>query len=57
MSKILIVDDEEDIGELISLVLSKEGFDTVVKNNAKVALEEIENNKFDLILLDIMMIF
>ena len=55
MSKILIVDDEEDIGELISLVLSKEGFDTVVKNNAKVALEEIENNKFDLILLDIMM--
>ena len=55
MSKILIVDDEEDIGELISLVLSKEGFDTVVKNNAKDALEEIDNNKFDLILLDIMM--
>ena len=55
MAKILIVDDEEDIGELISLILSKEGLDTVVKNNANDALKEIENNKFDLILLDIMM--
>lgn len=55
MAKILIVDDEEDIGELISLILLKEGFNTVVKNNAKDALKEIENNKFDLILLDIMM--
>lgn len=55
VSRILIVDDEEDIGELISLVLSKEGFDTVVKNSAMDALLEIERNKFDLILLDIMM--
>lgn len=55
MAKILIVDDEEDIGELISLILSKEGLETVVKNNANDALKEIENNKFDLILLDIMM--
>ena len=55
MPKILIVDDEEDIGELISLILSKEGFDTVVKNNAKEALNEIDKTKFDLILLDIMM--
>lgn len=55
MAKILIVDDEEDIGELISLVLSKEGFETVVKNSAKEALQEVEKNKFDLILLDIMM--
>jgi len=55
MAKILIVDDEEDIGELISLVLSKEGLETVVKNNVNDALKEIEKNKFDLILLDIMM--
>lgn len=55
MSRILIVDDEEDIAELISLLLSKEGFETVVRNNATSALEEISKNKFDLILLDIMM--
>lgn len=55
MAKILIVDDEEDIAELISLVLEKEGFNTIVKNNAKDALNEIEKTKFDLILLDIMM--
>lgn len=55
MPKVLIVDDEEDIGELISLILSKEGIETVVKTNAKDALKEIDNNKFDLILLDIMM--
>lgn len=55
MPKVLIVDDEEDIGELISLILSKEGIETVVKTNAKDALKEIDNNKFDLILIDIMM--
>ena len=55
MAKILIVDDEEDIGELIGLILSKEGFEIVVKNNAKEALNEIDKTKFDLILLDIMM--
>jgi len=55
MAKILIVDDEEDIGELISLILTKEGLETVVKNNAKDALIEIDKTKFDLILLDIMM--
>lgn len=55
MSKILIVDDEKDIAELISDVLVDEGFETVTKNNGEDALEEIKNNNFDLILLDIMM--
>lgn len=55
MAKILIVDDEKDIAELISDVLMDEGFETIIKNDGEEALKEIENNRFDLILLDIMM--
>lgn len=55
MSKILIVDDEKDIAELISDVLVDEGFETVTTYDGEDALEKIKKNTFDLILLDIMM--
>jgi len=55
MNKILIVDDEKDIADLISDVLTDEGYTTVVKNDGEEALKELENNSFDLILSDIMM--
>ena len=55
MSHILIVDDEQDIAELISDVLKEEGFKTTIKNDGYGAIEAIKNNKYDLILLDIMM--
>lgn len=55
MARILIVDDELDIAELISDVLKDEGFETVIKNDGYAAIEEIKNNTFDLIMLDIMM--
>ena len=55
MSRILIVDDEKDIAELISDVLQDEGFETVIKNDGYSAIEEVKNNHYDLILLDIMM--
>ena len=55
MSKILIVDDEQEIAELISDVLSDTGFETTIKNDGYSAINEIENNQYDLILLDIMM--
>jgi len=55
MAKILIVDDELEIAELISDVLKDEGFETVIKNDGYLAIEEVKNNSYDLILLDIMM--
>jgi len=56
MDKILIVDDDKTIAELISDVLEDENFQTVICSNGEFALHEIEkNNDFDLIILDIMM--
>jgi DNA-binding response OmpR family regulator len=55
MNKILIIDDDIDISELISVVLSKEGYETKVFNDGMEAYNDIQNNNYDLILLDIMM--
>ena len=53
--KILIVDDDVNICELLRLYLSKEGFDTVVCNDGESALRLAIDDKPDLVLLDIML--
>ncbi len=53
--KILIVDDDINICELLRLYLVKDGFDTVVCNDGETALRLVNEAKPDLILLDIMM--
>ena len=53
--RILIVDDDEDISELISLYLIKECFDTRRADNGESAIREFKEYKPDLILLDIML--
>lgn len=53
--KIMIVDDDANICELVRLYLRKEGYDTVICNNGEKALEEFENEKPDMAILDIMM--
>lgn len=53
--KVLIVDDEEHIRELIKFNLKKEGYDTAVAVNGTEALKIIKESKFDLILLDLML--
>ncbi|EHK2406866.1 response regulator [Clostridium perfringens] len=53
--KVLIVDDEEHIRELIKFNLKKEGYDTEVAVNGTEALKFIREIKFDLILLDLML--
>lgn len=56
MEKILIVDDEVEIAELISDALSDEGFETLTANDGATGLEVAKNNPdIALILLDIMM--
>ena len=55
MEKILIVDDENDIAELISDILEDEGYETVIANDGKTAIKLVKEENFDLILLDVMM--
>ena len=53
--RILIVDDDENIAELISLYLVKECFDTEMAANGEEALKKFESYHPHLILLDIML--
>ena len=53
--KIMVVDDDANIGELLRLYLEKEGYDTVVMTDGVAALEAFDTAKPDLILLDVMM--
>lgn len=54
-SKILIVDDDKEIRKLISVYLENEGMQTQKAEDAIEALKLLEDKKFDLIILDIMM--
>ena len=54
-SKIMVVDDDSNICELLRLYLEKEGFDPVIAGNGVRALEMFDTEKPDLILLDVMM--
>ncbi len=53
--KILIVDDDENICELLRLYLEKDGFLTVVANDGEQAVKYAQQHNPDLILLDIML--
>lgn len=53
--KILIVDDDENIAELISLYLTKECFDTMMVHDGEEALAAFEHYAPNLILLDLML--
>lgn len=53
--KILIVDDDENIAELISLYLTKECFDTMIVHDGEEALIAFESYQPNLMLLDLML--
>lgn len=55
MLKILIVEDNISISELININLSRTGYECHVATDGKVAADLIESNVYDLILLDIML--
>lgn len=52
---ILVVDDNEDIRNLLSLMLQSEGYVVYLASSGAESLEIIKNNNVDLVLLDVMM--
>lgn len=54
-TKILIVDDDNNIAELISLYMTKECYETMIVNDGESALEAVDSFDPNLILLDIML--
>jgi CheY-like chemotaxis protein len=55
MPKVLYVEDSEDMQRMYSLGLAKEGFEVVVAGTAGEALARVEDQHFDVILLDMML--
>ncbi|MGT2959692.1 response regulator YycF [Streptococcus caballi] len=55
MKKILIVDDEKPISDIIKFNLTKEGYDTVTAFDGREAIAKFEEEKPDLIILDLML--
>ena len=53
--KILIVEDEHDILQLVKLYLEKEGFRTVLATTGMEGLRQVKLEKPDLIVLDLML--
>lgn len=53
--KVLIVEDEKAIANVLSLKLEKEGFETAKVFDGQEALDKMKAEKFDLVLLDLVM--
>lgn len=53
--KILMVDDDEHICQLLALYLDRDGFDADFCHNGESALAQLSSNKYDAVLLDVMM--
>ena len=53
--KILIVDDDSNIAELISLYLTKECFETMIAGDGESALAAVDSFEPNLMLLDLML--
>lgn len=55
MSKILVLDDEKEIAEIIALYLKNDGYDVTIACSGREALVRIESEQPDLALLDVML--
>lgn len=55
MKKLLIVEDEPDIQELLEAYLHDAGYETTIAEDGVEALAKFQKDKFDLILLDLML--
>lgn len=53
--RVLIVDDEPEIGEIFGLKLKQKGYDVIVATRGAEAIEIIKRSNLDIVLLDILM--
>jgi len=55
MTKIIVIDDEKDIRDVLKIVLEREGFDVSTASNSDDGLELLRNDGADLVITDIIM--
>lgn len=55
MTKILIIEDEKNLARFVELELQHEDYQTKIESNGRSGLNEVLNNEYDLILLDLML--
>ncbi len=55
IKKILVVDDEESITDIIKIMLSAKGYEVIIANNGKQGLDLYREKKPDLVITDIIM--
>ncbi len=55
MTKVLIVDDEQGIREMLEIYLQREGYETRCAGSGEDALQLCSDNKFDVVISDIKM--
>ncbi|MBO6303780.1 MAG: response regulator transcription factor [Selenomonadaceae bacterium] len=55
MMRVLIVEDDENIGRILEMELNHEGFETFRESDGKRALEKMLKEEFDVALLDLML--
>ncbi len=53
--RIMVIDDEDSMRHMLSVILKREGYDAVAYAEAAKAIEAVDNNDFDFILCDIKM--
>jgi len=52
-ARILVADDQADVREALRLLLKGEGFSTEIVSNPAAALEAVQSNEFDVVLMDL----
>src|SRR6059058_750003 len=54
-ARLLVVDDERSMRELLSIVLRREGYDVTLAENGRTAIDALERGRYDLLISDIKM--
>ena len=55
LAKILVVDDDPDIGNMIRMILEYKGFTVVVLKNGERAPEIMKNSNIDMVIMDMLL--